>query len=236
MTSHPAPSAPIPFEEYRQHTRRLPALRYGLHWCAHHLTNWYSVLGSLSILLAVIFYFADTGNRTMQRHYQAWQVINTAQGKGGSGGRIDALQQLNKDKVSLVGVDVEGAFLQAIRLDGAKLRRANFHNADLRNASFVSADLSDTNLSGSNLRNSELHLARMEGANLNDADLEEANLSDVDLSGADLEGADLRGADLHNLNWKEITSVKMTNLSRVKNAPDGFMEWALKNGAVQPNQ
>ena len=47
--------------------------------------------GSLSILIAVIFYFLDAPQRTKMRHYQAWQVINSAQGKGGSGGRIEAL-------------------------------------------------------------------------------------------------------------------------------------------------
>ena len=45
--------------------------------------------GRLSILVAVIFYALETPQRTMMRHYQAWQVINSAQGKGGSGGRIE---------------------------------------------------------------------------------------------------------------------------------------------------
>ncbi len=39
--------------------------------------------------MAVIFYFSESGDRLKQKHYQAWQVINTAQGKGGSGGRIE---------------------------------------------------------------------------------------------------------------------------------------------------
>src|SRR5580700_9107352 len=34
--------------------------------------------GTLSILVGVIFYFAGTRDRREQRHYQAWQVINTA--------------------------------------------------------------------------------------------------------------------------------------------------------------
>src|SRR5437867_1787758 len=33
-------------------------------------------------------------------NYQAWTVVNSAQGKGGSGGRIDALQDLNGNGVS----------------------------------------------------------------------------------------------------------------------------------------
>src|ERR1700678_929950 len=52
--------------------------------------------GSFSILIAVIFYFMEAPDREEARHYQAWQVINTAQGKGGSGGRIDALRELNQ--------------------------------------------------------------------------------------------------------------------------------------------
>ena len=62
-------------------------------WTAYLLSRWsflevLDYLGRFSILVAVIFYFSESGNRIKQRHYQAWQVINTAQGKGGSGGRI----------------------------------------------------------------------------------------------------------------------------------------------------
>jgi len=74
---------------------------------------------SETFLIAVIFYFADSGNRKKQKHYQAWQAINTAQGKGGSGGRIEALQELNADHVSLIGIEASGAFLQ-----GLSIRRA----------------------------------------------------------------------------------------------------------------
>ena len=98
---------------------------------AWHLSRW-SLLKVLayaetfSVLVALIVWVAEAGDRTQQRHYQAWQVINTAQGKGGSGGRIDALRELNDDNVPLTGVDVAEAFLQGVHLDGAELRRANF--------------------------------------------------------------------------------------------------------------
>ena len=62
-------------------------------WVAYALSYWsflevLEYLGSFSVLIGVIFYFSESGDRVKQRHYQAWQVINTAQGKGGSGGRI----------------------------------------------------------------------------------------------------------------------------------------------------
>src|SRR5271156_4422831 len=126
-------------------------------WLAYFLSNWkflevLEYMGSLSVLVAVIFYFSESSDRTKQKHYQAWQVINTAQGKGGSGGRLEALQELNADRVPLVGVDVSGAYLQDIHLEKAKLVRANFSAADARLADFRGADFSDANLRGANFR------------------------------------------------------------------------------------
>src|ERR1700756_5336351 len=93
-------------------------------WLAFVLSCWsflevLEYLGSFSILIAVIFYFSESGDRLKQKHYQAWQVINTAQGKGGSGGRIEALQELDEDKIPLVGVDGSSAFLPGIHLGPA---------------------------------------------------------------------------------------------------------------------
>ena len=34
-------------------------------------------LGTFSVLVAVIFYFSESGDRVKQRHYQAWQVKKT---------------------------------------------------------------------------------------------------------------------------------------------------------------
>ena len=68
-------------------------------WLAYLLSGWaflevLEYLGTLSLLLAVVSYFSESGDRIKQKHYQAWQVINSAQAKGGSGGRIDALEEL----------------------------------------------------------------------------------------------------------------------------------------------
>ena len=231
--SHASLPRPLTFEEYRQQVSpRIAPVRYAFHWSAHHLSSWYSPLASISMLIAVIFYFADTGNRTMQRHYQAWQVINTAQGKGGNGGRIEALEQLTKDHVSLTGVDVSGAFLRGVHLDHASLVRANFHNADVRNGSFSSANLINANLAGTNLREANLSHAKLQEAEMNDIDLNGANLQDADLTGSNLAGADLRNADLKNIGWKDLVSVKGADVSSVKNAPPGFVEWARSNGAL----
>ena len=207
-------------------------------WTAYLLSCWsflevLDYLGRFSILVAVIFYFAESGNRIKQKHYQAWQVINTAQGKGGSGGRIEALQELNADGVPLVGVDVSSAFLQGLRLERANLLRADFNAADVRRSDLRSADFTNANLHFANLRESDLENASFQSADMTNADFWGCNLAGARLDDADISGADLRFADLKNFQWKQLKKVAGANISGVKDAPEGFVDWALKNGAVQ---
>jgi hypothetical protein len=219
----------------------LVALEWVWEWAAFGLSNWVFLevleyLGTFSVLVAVIFYFSEAGDRVKLRHYQAWQVINTAQGKGGSGGRIEALQELNEDKVPLVGVDVSSAFLQGLRLEKANLLRADFSSADVRNSHLTHADLSLANLNSANLRGADLSDARLVEADLRDADMTGANLTDADLAGTQLDGSDLRMVDLKNARWEHVRSVMKANIAGVKNAPAGFAAWALAHGAIDdPN-
>ncbi len=207
-------------------------------WVAYSLGKWsvFEVLeyvGSFSILIAVIFYFADAGDRLKQKHYQAWQVINTAQGKGGNGGRVEALQELNEDHISLVGVDVSDAYLQDLKLVDADLRRSEMRGADLRHAVLRKADLEGANLRSANLRNAQLSSAKLLDANLFDADLTGAKLDSANLNGANLERADLRQVDLRDVrDWKLIKSIRLANIHGVLSAPDGFVAWAKERGAV----
>ena len=203
-----------------QHVWTTPfwAFEWILEWVAFALSRWtfldvLEYLEGFSVLIAVIFYFSESGDRLKQKHYQAWQVINTAQGKGGSGGRIEALQELNHDGVPLVGVDVSGA--------------------DLRDSNLDFADFSDADLRSANFRQSHLQGAAFGRADLQDADLTGADLTGVDFSGATLTNADLSNANLANLRWRDLSSVKNVNIYGVKNAPDGFIPWAKQHGAVQ---
>jgi uncharacterized protein YjbI with pentapeptide repeats len=205
---------------------------------AYFLSNWkflevLEYLGSLSVLVAVLFYFSESGDRTMQRHFQAWQVVNTAQGKGGSGGRIEALQELNLDGVSLVGVDVSDAFLQGIRLEKANLLRSNLSAADLRNCALRFADLTESNLRSANLREGDLREVILRGADLRDSDLTGADLTGADFTAAVLDNADLTGANLRNIQWHGIRSLVGANFENAKSTPPGFFEWAMQHGAVQ---
>jgi hypothetical protein len=218
---------------------------YGLSWvadwAAYILGKWPLVelleyLGSFSILFAVIFYFAGASDRLKQKHYQAWQVINTASGKGGNGGRIDALQELNDDRVALIGVDVADAYLEGVRLEKAQARRSNFSGADLRGARFKQARLDDADLHWANLRGADLRECNLTGARMDDTDLVGASLAGADVAHASFEQADLRGADLKDVrNWHEIKKIQKANLFDIRNAPTGFVAWARTMGAVETN-
>ena len=183
---------PETWRHFRQRTRN--------HWAKHFLAiDWLFAksayaLGRMSllkvlayaetfsVLVALIFWIAETGQRRQQKHFQAWQVINTAQGKGGSGGRLDAMEQLNDDHVALVGVDVSKAYLQGVNLDKAELRRATFEDADLRNAHFRKAGLQDAKLHSANLRDADVRSADLTGADLGDTDMTNADLSGAIMS------------------------------------------------------
>ena len=232
---------PEPWREYTKSRRRwlLPflAIEWIFEWTAYYLSRWallevLEYLGALSVLVAVIFYFAETGDRIKQKHYQAWQVINTAQGKGGSGGRIEAMQELNADGVPLIGVDASGAFLQGMRLPRARMSRCNLSGCDLRDGDLSESDLSWSALRSANFRRAKMHDAILANANLSDADFQGAELWNADLSGARLDNADLRFADLRGIRWRHIADVQSANVYGVRNAPDGFVAWALAHGAV----
>lgn len=246
MITHKLAKRPVEWKTIRagiRHRWLLPfrAFEWLWEWVAYALSRWsfleaLEYLGSLSVLVGVIFYFSESGDRTKQRHYQAWQVINTAQGKGGSGGRIEALQELNEDKIPLVGVDVSSAFLQGIRLEHANLLRSVLSAADLRTSDLTSADLTYSDLENANLRGSTLRNVSFANADLKNTDLTGSDMTGANLSQADLDSADLRSVNLMDIQWKQIKSIKGANIAGVKSAPEGFVQWALQNGAIENAQ
>ena len=233
---------PRPWGEHKasiSHPWTMPLHKFDwtLRLLAHYLSRWallevLEYLGTFSVLVAVIFYFAEAGDRKKQKHYQAWQVINTAQGKGGSGGRIEALQELNEDRVPLVGVDASDASLQGIRLHKANLLRCDLSSSDLRDSNLSAANMEFCHLESANFRHGDLRGANLRNADLSESDLNEANLAGADLAGADLGNADLRFADLKGVRWEKIKNVEKANVYGVRNAPAGFVAWAMAHGAI----
>lgn len=243
MLDLPQRSRPADWREFRLRVRHRwlrPFLfsEWAFAYLAYFLSRW-SLLevleyaGRFSVLVAVIVYFGESGERQQQKHYQAWQVINTAEGKGGNGGRIDALEQLNADGVSLTGVDVVDAFLQGVQLDRAELRRADFRSADLRNAHFrnailIDADFRSANLRGADLRRADLSGAKLNRADLTGADLSGANLTDVVLIEADLSDANFAGVS----GYQSVQGLAMATLTGARSLPPAWITPALRSGAV----
>jgi hypothetical protein len=132
------------------------AIEWAFEQANHGLHQWAFVefleyAGRFTILVVAIFWFLEAGDRAKERHYRAWDLINSARGSTGDGGRKDALQDLNKDGVSLAAaplekaslpkVDLRGAYLVGTRLEGANLAAANLEGARLGGANLHYADL-----------------------------------------------------------------------------------------------
>lgn len=142
-----------------------------------------------SILLVAVLYIVESRQRKRKTHYEAWQVIDAASGVETSYARFQAMQDLNRDGVSMRSIDVPGGDLENINLQGADLELADLRGANLRNANLSSANLKDAQLGiGENRKKTNLENANLQGANLQGADI----------SGANLHNADLKRARLHN--------------------------------------
>jgi BTB/POZ domain-containing protein KCTD9 len=155
-----------------------------------------SMVEGFSILVAVLLFFLETPERDKQAHYEAWKVIDSAYGLKSSYARLQALQDLNEDRVSLRGLNVPEADLRGINLANVDLSNADLSGADLRFANLSNADLSNTNLTEANLSNANLSNAQLNAANLAYCDFIEADLQNVDFVGANLLGANFVRANL----------------------------------------
>jgi hypothetical protein len=238
---------PEHFAEYIRNTKRVfvpfVAFNYLCRWLAYLLDKAaiFKVLefvSILSILVAVYFYLAGSGDRQKTKHFQAWQIITLAQGKPSDAGRRMAILDLYSDRVSLDGIDLSFANLPNLNIPGAKFYQGKFIKAHLENSNFSYADMINGDFSNAVLVNSNFRHAFLAGANFSEAFLLDADLSDTSLIIADFSKAFLDGADLSNAylaqikGWETIQDISSANIYGVKNPPEGFVEWATQNGAV----
>ncbi len=186
-------------------------------------------IGKLTVLVVLIAYIFGADDRERQRHYNAWQVVTGAEGQDSTAGRKEALEELNGDGQSLVGlvaedadlsgIDLEGAVLDSAKLRETDLSGANFQDAtlwradleeayladaQLNNAVLEEADLRKANLTGAELRNAELVYAKLDGSRLDRARLGGAELGNASLRNANLSGVQLQGATLTEANLFQV--------------------------------
>lgn len=162
----------------------------------------------ISLTLSLITYCLEAPKRKQQAHYQGWEIINGAKDQLGSGGRIEALEDLNQDRVSLRYIILDHADLSGINLNNAFLIGASFKKSQLtcatqdngkrectkmRNANFLHANLQEAVL-----YHADFQKSNFENANFQDAKLQFANFENTKLYGAKFQGANLENTNIKN--------------------------------------
>lgn len=176
-------------------------------------------LESFSILTALgLFILEGRHEQKKLQHYMAWAVIDLANRRETSLGRIQALQDLNESGISLERHDFPGADLFGVQLQGVDLHEATLpgaclEEADLSGAKLYKANLEKTNLERADLEGASIEFAHLKGSNLQRAKLKGSSLLGADIQGADLRAASLRGADLRHADLTEADLTK-ANLSK----------------------
>jgi len=227
----------------RQHTkwaRPFVWIEWVTEWAVIWLRRWalldlVNLIASLSVVWAAISYLTSADERAQAqrdqrkaKQYQAWQVINAGEGKGGSGGRIEALQDLASDNISLKGLNLSKSVLDRLKLPRTILAQTDFSSASLYGACLQGADLREANFQGSLLIQ---------------ADLSEAVLSRADFSYADMGGADFSKAVVDVVDFRKAVlpesilsaaNLRDANIGGARFVPDSseFFQKALDMGAV----
>jgi uncharacterized protein YjbI with pentapeptide repeats len=196
-------------------------------------------LSQLGILIAVISFFSQIPNQAKQSRYQAWSAINSAQGNGGSGGRIDALQDLTQGCPEVGKIRRQEGIYQSI--PNAIYDNERFQNFLADKVTYIVGDCVDLNgltASQAYLPNVQLEATKLRDANLQEANLQKANFKNADLTQANLRMATLVEANFSrailekaNFNFMEKGEAKEIKVVNLKEAD--FREANLKGAKLQ---
>ncbi|MEM8612528.1 MAG: pentapeptide repeat-containing protein [Cyanobacteria bacterium P01_H01_bin.105] len=201
-----------------------------LRWADNQsLLSFLGIIGNISIIFAVFIYIGSEKQRRDAEIYQAWQVITSAHGQAGSGGRRRALEFLNASP----GANWRRKFpwfcapmaiclwppesLDGINLSSDSVSNSTRENDDDSRQPFSGVYLFDVLLPKASLRSANFSGAELKSANFSGADLRNAKLSkailiDANLSKAVLQNTNLSEAVLPNANLSEAV-LENTDLS-----------------------
>jgi uncharacterized protein YjbI with pentapeptide repeats len=173
--------------------------------------------GNIAIPVAVFIYFLEIGDRKEKKHYEAFQVIDSANGIETSYARFKAMQDLNNDNVSLRGIDVPNADLSGIELENvdlsssdlqkvkfekAILNGSNFHFSKLHEVDFSQCKLNNTDFTQATLINSKFFKTELYNAKMNTCILDGATINYCHFDGVSLCSSDLRRITANNSSLK----------------------------------
>lgn len=142
------------------------------------------------------------------------------------------MEEMNHSPVIFDEADLNSADLEGIDLTHISLMKANLVNSKFGNTTLHYARLDNSDLTYANLS-----YAKLNWCSLSNSDLTNANLTAADLDGVDMNGVNFKNADLSYCNlsdiksWNQISNIENAIISNVENAPDGFIDWAIENGA-----
>lgn len=161
-------------------------------------------LEPLSIFIAVLLLIKESPERKRQFNYQAWSIIDNANGIENSQARIIALEDLCDEGVSLTEIDLTKAKLNNIELNGVNLSNALMHKTLLINAELFYANLSSCDLTEANCVGITLYRATLDFANLQKSNFSSANLSKANLMFADFREGNFSGTNFYKANLKGV--------------------------------
>ncbi|MDX2212987.1 MAG: pentapeptide repeat-containing protein [Oculatellaceae cyanobacterium bins.114] len=183
---------------------------------------------SISIITAMVLFIQEGHQEERKRaQYAAWALIDLADGKETSYARIQALEDLNREGVSLsrldapeadlIQIQLPGANLQEAKLIGTLLKEANLQEARLDFANLQGADLQQAILKDGGFLDANLMGARLGGADLTGADLCNANLQGANFLAANLLNADLSRADVRGASFRKAQNLEVEQIKSAKN-------------------
>jgi uncharacterized protein YjbI with pentapeptide repeats len=170
-----------------------------------------------------------------------WQV----EGERSEDTKQELVKLTKQVLASSLSIESEPAVLKVLTIGIARHhvseergKKYDMSGLDLSGAKAVDAywadcDLSRTDLYSANLRGASLRRATLEYTQFRDASLVYAVISEANCKNANFKRANLREADLDGIrSWTEISEITRANIWGIKNAPEGFVNWAIAKGAV----
>jgi uncharacterized protein YjbI with pentapeptide repeats len=124
-------------------------------------------LATISILYSAITILSEKNLRQRNAIFQAWQIINSNEGKAGEGGRSLALEQLLKYKENISGISLENAYLKQININNCVLEKINFMNGKFAKSHFINDSFVLCDFTGSQLEKGIFDNVQYVNSNLN---------------------------------------------------------------------
>jgi uncharacterized protein YjbI with pentapeptide repeats len=214
------------FEEYQRRTAE--GLGGVVNNSLHRLASLAGFLGQFTIIVGLVLFIAEAGDRKKAAHTQAWNTITAAKSFTESAGRIQAIQTLKEgcthndvrpnpqqtsETVNLSPIEwfhpdrwTQMSWHAMPIIGGFFADCVSLRGLDISNAHLPEIDMSWAKLNNARMQDTGLWSANLHGAQLQGAQLQRSKLRNADLRGSNLEGAQLQNADLSGVQLGCITN------------------------------